>query len=307
MYYLIYPAIGSHPKIEISDNDVQNIIYAKNVLSNICSIEEKFDYVVGNYVKLQEEIINKSLLDSIYRNKGINPIFKDIRNINRVLINFLSTAKLYTDQLGTNISRIDKGLKDIIDTEISNIRKTDYSFQISETLRNYMQHCDISTFGSSGFTNKQNENHKEGLIFYYTDILLNITELKKDSKARKTNRRLCNEENNINILDHLKQYFQGLFKIQKKVREILQEERKKSQEIIDTNIEKYSEVYQCLRTSWQKNLAVCEDNKIGFIVEFSRNTLSIIEELEYQNSFLDNIAIRIVSNASKSQVDILKK
>lgn len=92
--------------VEISEDDFEQLKYAKNALIESLLIEEKLDLVFGNYAEIEKEIFNISLNNLISQNYEWTSMMDEKNLMNLRIINFLSTTRLYIDQLKHTFSSI---------------------------------------------------------------------------------------------------------------------------------------------------------------------------------------------------------
>ena len=98
-YTICIWAFGSHPEIEITQARFDEIKQAKNCLFAALSIEEKYELLLSNYLDLEKEYLNITSNYMVRDLKGYEDFF-DIRLLfNRKIVNLLTSAKLYIDQI----------------------------------------------------------------------------------------------------------------------------------------------------------------------------------------------------------------
>jgi hypothetical protein len=304
MLKMTIPAIGSFPELEISFEEYKNIIKSRNNLFEILAIEEKFDFIVGNYYDLEKAILDETLKDYIYNTNGILPIYQTGREISRRILNYLSSAKLFLDQVGTNLSKIGgynlSELKDIV----KKTRQTNMNFIILETLRNHMQHYGIPL--TSGRGNSRITGKKKNIFIHYNQLSINIDEFFKDTKVRKDLSNIIDREKKLDLNQVLRTYFEDLSLLTITIREKIDDIYKMAVETIDGNIAKYAEVYPFIKDQWQKVIGIIEENKMGIQFEFSRNAIELIEDLRSKNCNHTNIKNRFVTNLNLEGIDQIK-
>lgn len=293
MLYLTIPAIGSFPRIEIFQNDCDIIKKSKMVLAKILTIEENYDFVVKNYIELQKELFKIAIEDSLYAISGINDIYNESQETNVKVLNFLTAANLYLNQVNKNIAEIDFSYKAKV-KEIKDSKKLVFSFKLLESIRDHMQHYGIPLFSVSSWK-VENINHNRKVI-YCTEVNLNKTLFLSDSKVRKDMPELKDMNENIPINNNINEYFEIVISIHEGVREIYEEDLKNAKTIIDKYIDDYTLLWPEMAESWQKVLGVSKMEGEGFVIEFSRNNLDLIEELQHKNYCHKEIQNRVISN-----------
>jgi len=105
-YGLARLVLSSRAFVRISENEYQEIKNARSALFESLFIEEKYDLVVENYLEIE-----RSLLESVVRNMILSGQdyrwFQMERSLfNRRLINLLTSARTYVDQVKHHLNNI---------------------------------------------------------------------------------------------------------------------------------------------------------------------------------------------------------
>lgn len=293
-------ALGSFPEIEITDNEIENIKQAQIINNEIMAIEEKFDFIVGNFFDLQKALLENALTESITPEFTINSYFTRSRFYNRYLINFLTTSKLYLDQIPSNIKKIDLRIFSQFENDIASVESAKYCNKIMKIIRNFSQHAGIPTYGDVCFTRVHNTENDP--LFFYSNMKLKTEDIKKDRKAREVMSNITDLPNDIELSQLIYDHFQSLNSIHINLRELLKKKREFGQQTIDSYIDKYCEVFPELRAQEQKVLMIIENDKTGILLKFSRNVLEVIDELEKKNKIHNNINNFVISDITNEQI-----
>lgn len=294
-------AFGCDEKLELSDEQCNEIRKAASTLDEIYSFETKYDLVAGNYYDLQKNVLEKSLYNSLFYSAGrVTSFFQNDREMNRLLFNFLSGSKLYIDQIKPCITIINNTLLKEVNQKIDEFEKNE-SNKLMIALRNHMQHCGISCNLLSGFKSKDIAKIKEKYLFYYTTLILDVETFMKNSKNKNEFGEKITSKSKIEVFDYLSKFFENLLILHSDIRILLKKDKDQSIKIIKTLYETYTK-----KTGYQFDLV---QELMQFFVNdnmkdtLTTNTIKLISELENKNLLQTNA--KIACNASLSQLNKL--
>lgn len=115
-------------------------------LLDCLAIEQKFDILAENYDELEGELDSITRRDALFGRRWGSYSMADMQSVNRRMVNFMSTARLYLDQVDHNLSTMFGAGSDqrrAFNTARSREYDTVFGFEVFEALRNYSQHRDI--------------------------------------------------------------------------------------------------------------------------------------------------------------------
>lgn len=294
MYHLVYPVLGSFPSIKIEPEFVFSIMNSTDKLKVFLSIEEEYDFIVGNYLDLEKEILSIILKDSIKKPTGIYVIYENSRLISRKVLNFLTSTKMYLDQLSTKLHKI-KGKASLSLIELVKVdRKNNETFILMNNLRNYMQHCGIPIFAVANM--KKLGKQDQMYIFHYCSLAISTAEFLKDPIMRKLYANKYSKHESIDILRLIHVYFEEISLLHEKIRGALKVSLAEYKETIDNAFKIYASEYPKVLDGWQKILGIIKKDTNGLFFEFSRNSLDLIEKLQSENCSFTNMRARFVSD-----------
>lgn len=146
MRHLLLGHIGKeNVSVDVDAATYEAVCAAARALPRILAIEEKFDMLAENYDELEGE------LDAITRRYVFFGSFgdhrpNDLRQINRRVVNFMSSARLYLDQVDHDLNTL-FGAESAPRRAFAEARSAQYDsrlgFEVFEALRNYSQHRGI--------------------------------------------------------------------------------------------------------------------------------------------------------------------
>jgi hypothetical protein len=285
--------MNSDINIMISSEKYEQLIISKQKLVSMMKVEEKLNLLIENYMELEKEILNVSF------NKMISPIYSidwtlsisDIHLINRRIINFLTTSKLYIDQIAHDIKELSDD--STFSNEVEKLKNIEYDnvlgYRVLEALRNYVQHRGLPVHLLTFNISKVGD-----LLKYVINPFLKVSELRKDGKFKASVlNELENEDEKADLKLYIRQYISSITKIHSAIRAFLLE-----------NINKWDEEIMSTYEEFNNEHGETESLGIGELyLNFRRNTTFIMQEpikrrkwLEQKNQELNNLVSKFVSS-----------
>jgi hypothetical protein len=141
IYNLRIWALGYGAGIELTEPEYSAIVNAMRRIYIARDIEEKLDLLLENFLEYEGDLLSLSLRSSLFRALDDYRVDLETQLINRRVINLLSTARMYIDQVCHSLSQFlppNSGL------DLDSLFSTEYDhhleYRIAESLRNYSQH-----------------------------------------------------------------------------------------------------------------------------------------------------------------------
>ena len=142
--YAIHRAvIGRFPFLPITDEQFKLLESAHRTAANATELEEKFDILIGNFFSLERELLEITLSQEIRHNFSHAEFQRIKRELNRKLLNLLSTCRLFQDSKKSHVEKIlgaDSEIVSQVAQKNSELYDGSFSFRFMEALRNYAQH-----------------------------------------------------------------------------------------------------------------------------------------------------------------------
>ena len=231
-YAQIGCAVG--PRLKIKKQDFIEIKKMYSECRKFLWIEEKFNILKENYLEFKKEIEN---LYTIIDQNQINEsnleklISKKIIQYNRLVFNFLSSVRLYIDQVQKDLNSINPKYKQEFKMKTNIIYDDNIEYQIMELLRNHMQHQGLII--------------EEILIIKtnisYIGVNIRYEELKKvenfNKKIKKINE-IPTDTKSINIISLLDKYYDNIVTLHDYYRNIISENLNKNFNTMSIKISK---------------------------------------------------------------------
>jgi hypothetical protein len=100
MRYVLQPRVlAAPPPLDISADMYRAIKDARSILGAAFELEENFDLLIGNYIELEQSALNIAAEALARHRHDYADLFSVRADVNRRVVNFLSTARLFLDQL----------------------------------------------------------------------------------------------------------------------------------------------------------------------------------------------------------------
>jgi len=134
-------------RISLTAEQYTHLSRAKNALIATIGIEQKFDLLLENYVEYESELLNLGLRLVAFRHSQWHAFQQESLGVTRRLVNLLSAARLYVDQMSDDVSGVFGEEHEIcaaVKRTSSARYDASFGFRLMETLRNAIQHRSIA-------------------------------------------------------------------------------------------------------------------------------------------------------------------
>jgi hypothetical protein len=137
-------------RVAVSTEERDAVARAMEGLLRTLAVEEKFDMLAENFDELEGTLDTISRRSILFARKTWDSMVADIHTVNRRLSNFLSTARLYIDQVDHDLGVV-FGTESPARAAFNERRSREYEgrlgYRTLEALRNYAQHRDTPVHG----------------------------------------------------------------------------------------------------------------------------------------------------------------
>ena len=137
--YLQPAYLSPPPPLEIEEGEYLLLQRSRPVLNAAFSFEENYDLLVGNYLELENASLTLTAESIVRWRQEYQDMFALRAQLNRRMVNFLSAARLFVDQLPQRIEQCG-GNKDEIKAKLSAEYDASFEYRFMEALRNHVQH-----------------------------------------------------------------------------------------------------------------------------------------------------------------------
>jgi len=151
MRYAIRRAVlDSRTEVAITADDFRSLGRARRILTSALAIEEKYALLVVNYLDLEKQLLEIAAGNAIAFDFSYQSIFDRRTSLNIRLINLLTGARLYLDQIRQDVADCLPDANDvaaIVRTRCSEEYEQHPEYRFMEALRNHVQHRGMAVHG----------------------------------------------------------------------------------------------------------------------------------------------------------------
>ncbi len=125
--------------MEIQESEYLLLQRARPVLNAAFSFEENYDLLVGNYLELESASLALTAQSMVRQCSEYQDLFELRAELNRRMVNFLSAARLFVDQILQRVGQCGGSSTDVkkkLEAEYDG----SFEYRFMEALRNHVQH-----------------------------------------------------------------------------------------------------------------------------------------------------------------------
>lgn len=243
MRYLIRKdVISPVPEIDISADEYTRLERARAVLANAFSIEEKYEILVSNFLELEKQLLHLAVTNAVRDTLSYSEFFETRSVLNICLVNLLTAARLYLDQLPQDISEcIPENIAAVrlVKNRCSKEYDECLEYRFMEALRNHVQHRGIPIHSISQGAHWTSFK-EDGLMEYSVDILAQKRYLAEDRQFKK--KILAELPDEVDLKAACRRYVEGLSAIHQFARELIAEATSAARDAIEVMHKRYAGV-----------------------------------------------------------------
>lgn len=223
MRYVFAALPGSSSPVEIPKSRYDATVEAKAALLECLFIEEKFDLLIENYLELERTLLECALgylaaplLDN-HRADTDRAVF------NRRLVNLLSSARTYADQVrDKHVPRI---LPDASAAAVKAAFSKEYDdrlgYRAMDALRNHALHFDAPVH-LVNYPSKRVERQSDVVLAFNINPCLRTEDLRRNPKfKRPVLKELESRGESVDLKPLVRQYVEGLWAVHVQIRDVV--------------------------------------------------------------------------------------
>ncbi|ACL58378.1 hypothetical protein [Methylobacterium nodulans] len=242
-YVLRDLALGTESEVEIGKTEFDSIVSATKMFSAATDIEELYDSVIENYYEYEHELITILQRNMIF--KGEEFIYWKFSGItSRRLMNFMSSARSYIDQVPQHLDTIFGKISD--ETRSFNEEKSiQYDsmlgYRVLEALRNYSQHHGYPIHNVSIGMNWHGDRNP-AVWKHYINPTIFVPALARDPKfKRSVLKELEQLGEHVPINPFVREYIEGIANIHSKARHLLDPMIHGARSLLDIHVKSFKD------------------------------------------------------------------
>lgn len=241
-YYLGINTLDRPPLIEISKIDYVSAKKAHIALSNGLQIEEIYEILISNYIEFENEVSGQATIRMVRNDYEYADFFYSRVKFNIRLVNLLTSARLYVDQLGRLVKKVVNDNDSIVD-DVKKLFEFEYNafheYRFMEALRNHVQHKGVPVH-LARYGKARDVSGNDNFLVFSADVFSNKS-LLSDSKFKKSVLDEIHEK--VDLKHATRMYLECLSRIHADARKITTEKLQESKQLIKEYIERYKSVH----------------------------------------------------------------
>jgi len=298
VYKLTRDVLECETFVALSATEYSAIVLAKKRLIAALEIEEALDLMIRNFVEYERALFDLSLAALLHQRWSWADFRNDRALVNQRLINYLSSARTYIDQVGHHhLGRFGarKAGIALFDRLLEQLRTSSLEYRVMDALRNYAQHRGMPV-GLMAFPGEwldvQNEATRK--LRFTTTVKLDLDRLADDRRVDASLLAELRKTKNISLTHMARRYLEGLGSIHEGVRAYIQPDIDTANTLIITSIERTKEA------CGGKGVGIVAGKEVDDEWEEKHDLFEDIDkrrqELRFRNGSLKNLQRRYVSS-----------
>jgi hypothetical protein len=234
-FYLQLAVHAPPPPLEISESEFIGLQHARKVLNAAFSFEENYDLLIGNYLEIENSALGLTASIMARRLHGYEEMFELTAEVNRRAVNFLSTARLFVDQILQRISDCD-GDREAVRHLLRQEYAEAFEYRFMEALRNHVQHSGSAVHGLSFGGDWAPPGTRDRRVFVLS-ASSHKRYLELDPKFKKTVLQECPDQ--VDFMQAMRRYLSALSNIHDFARSSTKESVEKARKTFEDAISRY--------------------------------------------------------------------
>ena len=223
-------------KLEISQQRYDEIKNAVKILAAAFALEETYDLLVGNYIEFETSALGLAAKSMMQPPHHYDEMFEMNAQMNRRVVNLLTTAKMFVDQLQQRVGAC-SGDKAAAKAETSKHYDSLFEYRFMEALRNHVQHSG-SAVHSLSFGGRWWPPRKKEKMVFATEVRAQRRFLELDPSFKKAVLQECPES--VDLLDAARKYLAALSQVHQHARDQIDTQVSNARAAIEDAITEYA-------------------------------------------------------------------
>lgn len=230
-----------HQSLELDEMKFRELKQARECLTNALAIEEKYELLLSNYLDLEKECLNVTCEFMVREEINYSGSFNARLAINRRIVNLLTSAKLYIDQISQHLKVCvpDKDMGKQIKYLFSSEYDCFFEYRFMEVLRNHVQHQGLAVHDIS-YDRKMMLIEELKRREYKIKI---FTQKSKIELNKRLKQKVINEmPDQVDLIHASRIYITSISNIHYSARKLIKDASDSSRYLIDEYISRYKKI-----------------------------------------------------------------
>jgi hypothetical protein len=223
-FYLRGTALSYPQKVETTREQFEDIRCARNIQVEALYIEQKYDFVMENYLELEESILRCGLSDMLLGGRDRKEYSADTALFNRRIMNLLTAYKTYDDTYVQHFNRIflkDRAILRQAKQSFSEEYDSRVGYWMIPKIRNYVQHQGFPMHGSSYASRWMEDEHGIERSRHTVDLYISPQELSEGKFSVEVRERLGRMREKVDLKFLIRDFMEGFSAAHTRNRDIL--------------------------------------------------------------------------------------
>jgi len=243
-YFLRFALDEDSPTLPIDSHRFSLLRASRAILSEALEFEEEYEMMISNYIDLEKESLNASISYMVRTHRGPADFFDARLALNRRLMNFLTSVRLYSDRLTAHYCAclpLETGIKGRVESLHVTEYERNFDYRFMDALRNYIQHYGTAIHHTM-FGERLIPPHVNGLVEIYSSFSADKEVLSLDPHFKK--QILDEMPDKVDLISASRGYIEALSSIHSNVRQMTSKSVNEARSLIQTTIDDYIAVYK---------------------------------------------------------------
>lgn len=266
IYNLRIWSLGHGAGIELTEPEYSAIVTAMHRIYIARDIEEKLDILLENFLEYERDLLSLSLSSSLFPPIDDYRVALETQLINRRVVNLLSTARMYIDQVCHSVSQVlppNSGLdlRALFSTEYDN----HLEYRVAESLRNYSQHRALPVHQVAWPSAWEEIDSESRRLRFGLVPSISIAELEAEGgfKASVLKELKGSEKSHFSLTLILRRYVESLTTVHAQVRAAISEQAEKDHQVVQAALKRASQEIR--------------ENLVGLVVSKGTDSVHVTE------------------------------
>lgn len=211
-YFLRRNALSHPNEMPITEDQMAELRCASRIQLEALYLEQKYDFVVENYLEFEETILSRGINHLILGRRDHMSFHSDTALFNRRIMNLLTAYKTYEETYVQHLNRIFNRDREVLRSAKSSFSRefdSRIGYWMIPKIRNYVQHQGFpmhgSTYGSSWISDRDGVERNR----YTIDLYIYPNELRKGKFNLEVRDRLARMKDKLDLKFLIRDFMEG--------------------------------------------------------------------------------------------------